>query len=470
MRDIELNGKSEELLPEFLEDEMLEEDELEGLNESLASSDADLEIDDEELDEERRRIRRLAARGPLGVRSGRPSPLSRRRPLPSRVPVRPSRKRPRGRRVVRPILRRKVVVRRSEPCICPAHGSEYIRWVQSALNQMLGQNLLVTGVMNPASRKALRQFQQQHGLRANGIAGPDTKRALLDAIGGGARDAAANTATSTDAPESATDSELFEYDAEELEASLARPTLRRGSRGSSVIELQQRLITLGFTPGTVDGIFGSHTDSAVRAFQRSRRITVDGIVGPQTWSHLYGSTLSPSPSPPSGPTSATWKLPPEVQAAGDAQTIRYDSPPAWANGANCTSYTDGAAALRSYILATFPGVDAIGGYSCRANTANPSETSVHGVGRALDIMIRPISGRANSTVGDPIANWLVQNAAEIGVQYIIWNRVRWSGSRTPRVAPYGGPNPHINHIHVELNLDGARRRTAWFQDREIAVA
>lgn len=465
MRDIELNGMSEELLPEFLEDEVIEEDEFEGLEESLASSDADLELDDE-----RRRIRRLAARGPLGMRSPKPSPLSRRRPLPSRISVRPSRPRPRGRRVVRPVLRRKIMVRRSEPCICPAHGSEYVRWVQSSLNQILGQNLLVTGVMNPATRKALRQFQQQQGLRTDGIAGPDTKRALLNAIGGGTRDDAAGTAQSTDSTESAADSELFEYDAEELEAPLARPTLRRGSRGSSVIELQQRLTTLGFNPGTVDGIFGSRTESAVRAFQRSRRITADGIVGSQTWSRLYGPTPPPAPSPTPGTTSVTWALPPAIQAAGDAQTVRYDSPPAWANGANCTSYTDGASELRRHILATFPGVDAIGGYNCRANTANPSETSVHGVGRALDIMIRPINGRANSAAGDPIANWLVRNAAEIGVQYIIWNRIRWSGSRTPRVASYGGPNPHIDHIHVELNLDGARRRTAWFQDRETAVA
>lgn len=204
MRSIELNGASAELLPELLEDEMLEEDEFEGLDESLGSSDADLELDDEELDEERRRLRRLV----------------RRRPRPSRIPKRLRRLRPRG--VVRPVLRRKVVVRRSEPCICPArtcpaHGSEYIRWVQSALNQRMGLNLRVNGVMNPATRDALRQFQQQQGLPSDGIAGPDTKRALLDATGGGARDAAASTAKSTDSTdtlEPAADSELFEFDAE----------------------------------------------------------------------------------------------------------------------------------------------------------------------------------------------------------------------------------------------------------------
>jgi hypothetical protein len=72
-------------------------------------------------------------------------------------------------------------------------------------------------------------------------------------------------------------------------------------------------------------------------------------------------------------------------------------------------------------------------------------------------------------VGDPIANWLVRNAQALGMQYLIWNRVRWSGSRSGRKdALYGGPNPHIDHIHAELNRDGARRQTAWFQGQRAA--
>ena len=52
----------------------------------------------------------------------------------------------------------------------------------------------------------------------------------------------------------------------ELETS--QPTLRRGSSGSAVKTLQAQLQTLGFNPGPIDGIFGSGTDGAVRAFQR----------------------------------------------------------------------------------------------------------------------------------------------------------------------------------------------------------
>jgi hypothetical protein len=93
---------------------------------------------------------------------------------------------------------------------------------------------------------------------------------------------------------------LSEHLSFELETS--QPTLRRGSSGSAVKTLQAQLKPLGFDPGPIDGIFGSGTDSAVRAFQRARGIGVDGIVGPQTWATLYASA-APAPSKPSPPPS-----------------------------------------------------------------------------------------------------------------------------------------------------------------------
>lgn len=64
------------------------------------------------------------------------------------------------------------------------------------------------------------------------------------------------------------------------------PTLRFGSQGASVRELQTLLMANGFNPGAIDGIFGSRTQSAVIAFQRSRGLVQDGIVGVQTWTAL----------------------------------------------------------------------------------------------------------------------------------------------------------------------------------------
>lgn len=64
------------------------------------------------------------------------------------------------------------------------------------------------------------------------------------------------------------------------------PTLRFGSQGASVRELQTLLVAHGFNPGPIDGIFGSRTQSAVIAFQRSRGLVQDGIVGVLTWTAL----------------------------------------------------------------------------------------------------------------------------------------------------------------------------------------
>lgn len=59
-------------------------------------------------------------------------------------------------------------------------------------------------------------------------------------------------------------------------------SLRRGSRGELVTTLQKRLKTWGYYTGSVDGIFGSQTEQAVKYFQRKNGLAVDGIVGPAT--------------------------------------------------------------------------------------------------------------------------------------------------------------------------------------------
>lgn len=73
------------------------------------------------------------------------------------------------------------------------------------------------------------------------------------------------------------------------------PTLNIGSRGASVAELQRLLLQNGFSPGAIDGVFGSMTRSAVIAFQRSKNLVPDGIVGIMTWTAL-GVNCSQQPS------------------------------------------------------------------------------------------------------------------------------------------------------------------------------
>ena len=66
------------------------------------------------------------------------------------------------------------------------------------------------------------------------------------------------------------------------------PTVRKNASGNITKLLQERLISLGYSCGDsgADGKFGSGTENAVEAFQRANNLTVDGIVGQDTWRKL----------------------------------------------------------------------------------------------------------------------------------------------------------------------------------------
>jgi len=74
------------------------------------------------------------------------------------------------------------------------------------------------------------------------------------------------------------------------------PTLRQGSRGASVTQLQNLLRNKGFNV-TADGDFGPKTAAAVKSFQSSRGLVADGVVGPKTWAALRAA---PPPAPSAG--------------------------------------------------------------------------------------------------------------------------------------------------------------------------
>ena len=69
-------------------------------------------------------------------------------------------------------------------------------------------------------------------------------------------------------------------------AALGDRMLGRGSKGSEVIELQKKLVQLGYGVGAVDGRFGAKTEAALRSFQKDHGLRVDGLAGSQTIKEL----------------------------------------------------------------------------------------------------------------------------------------------------------------------------------------
>lgn len=88
-----------------------------------------------------------------------------------------------------------------------------------------------------------------------------------------------------------------EDDGQAADKLYARPTLRKGSKGEDVVYLQQ-LLNAESDGAEIDedGIFGRATEALVKTFQEDRGLTVDGIVGPMTWSALEYNDVTESPS------------------------------------------------------------------------------------------------------------------------------------------------------------------------------
>lgn len=166
-----------------------------------------------------------------------------------------------------------------------------------------------------------------------------------------------------------------------------------------------------------------------------------------------------------------WMPAPDVVAYGNSITMPYDPAGPWDGGIHCGGgLLAGTRVLGDYLLANFPAIDTYGGYSCRQNTADATQMSVHGTGRALDLMITMDGTDADNDAGDPVAAWLVLHAVEVGVQFIIWDHEDWGGARSaPKFRAYTGPVPHTDHIHMELTIVAAAMGTPWFMDGGVTM-
>ncbi len=125
------------------------------------------------------------------------------------------------------------------------------------------------GVFGVKMQAAVKQLQRDYGLKQDGKIGPNTwpyVKALTET-------------QSEQVVEPGVDATS--------EVIIGSTKLQRGSWGTAVKALQQKLIKLGYlNEGDDDGKFGATTEQAVRTLQRREGLRVDGIVGTETYSRI----------------------------------------------------------------------------------------------------------------------------------------------------------------------------------------
>ena len=148
-----------------------------------------------------------------------------------------------------------------------------------------------------------------------------------------------------------------------------------------------------------------------------------------------------------------------VLASGSSAFVRYDGAadftPENEERARSGGLLPGTIALQKHLLSIFPkDIRKIGGFKVRRNTASPEKMSLHSE-RAIDVY-------TYSNADDRIANWAIENAANFGIQFVIWRGKYWRGS-DGKFADYTGPDPHDDHVHIEQNKDGGEMKTPFFK-------
>lgn len=122
----------------------------------------------------------------------------------------------------------------------------------------------ITGNFGAKTEAAVKAFQKDKGLSADGVAGSKTLSAIEAALGGASSGSSSSSASG----------------------------LKLGSTSEDVRNLQKDLTTLGYYYGDITGHFGTMTQKAVEKFQKSRGMTQDGVAGAKTLAAIASALKS----------------------------------------------------------------------------------------------------------------------------------------------------------------------------------
>ena len=158
--------------------------------------------------------------------------------------------------------------------------SDDVRVMQEALISLGFLKGTADGIFGINTENAVRRFQKKNKLVADGLAGEKTRTMILSQAGQKKTSSGAKEESPKSSPQAAAASSSAASSGEKY------ATLRQGSKGERVRSLQQALISLGYLSGKADGVYGSQTRKAVKSFQKSKKLTADGIAGKKTLSAL----------------------------------------------------------------------------------------------------------------------------------------------------------------------------------------
>ena len=133
--------------------------------------------------------------------------------------------------------------------------------------------------------------------------------------------------------------------------------------------------------------------------------------------------------------------------------VRFYRPSAGPDPGRCQP---GLVTLLDLLIVRFPGFVFCGCYE-HGDLTDGGTPSFHGVGRAIDLC------STNPELLDRTFDWLVANAANLGLNEVIAHGRIWRADNPAGVHAYTA-NQHNEHVHLALNLDGAAMRTPFFTE------
>ena len=139
----------------------------------------------------------------------------------------------------------------------------------------------ITGNFGARTETAVKRFQEENGLTADGVAGTKTLNAIAAAVARKGGTPASGGSAGT--------------------------TLKLNSQGTKVSQLQTDLKQLGYYYAEITGNFGERTEAAVKAFQKAKGLTADGVAGTKTLNAI-AAAVDKAGGSSSGSSSTNMKL------------------------------------------------------------------------------------------------------------------------------------------------------------------